>query len=92
MDHLETQSDAVSQMSLGGNEGEATEQQLIVEKHRLEEVVSKLNMELKDKNDKILELLEYIEDLRVTVQCRDKAYSNIQDQMTRLQADYRQAN
>ena len=78
MDHLETQSDAaISQNPSQLNEGEATDNQLISEKHRLEEVVARLNMELKNKNEKILELLEHIEDLRVTVQVREKAYSNL---------------
>lgn len=37
MDHLDSMSEAQSHMSLGGdiNEGEATEAQLINEKHRL---------------------------------------------------------
>lgn len=66
MDHLDTQSDAQSHISLQ-NEGDASEQQLIQEKHRLETVITKLNMQLKDKNEKILDLLEHIEDINIAV-------------------------
>ena len=54
-------------MTLGGdfNEGDATEAQLIKEKHRLEETVARLNIEIKNKNEKILELLESIEDFKI---------------------------
>jgi len=67
-------------MTLGGdfNEGDATEAQLIKEKHRLEETVARLNIEIKNKNEKILELLESIEDLKITVYSRDKAVELLQ--------------
>ena len=45
--------------------GAATPEQLINEKHRLEDVIVKLNIDLKNKNEKILELIEQIEDLKV---------------------------
>jgi len=46
-------------MSLGGDfdEGNATEAQLIQEKNRLEQAIARLNKELKDKNNSILDLL-----------------------------------
>lgn len=53
--------------------GTATAEQLINEKHRLEDVIVKLNIDLKNKNEKILELIENIEDLKVQVYSRDKA-------------------
>ena len=53
--------------------GAATTEQLINEKHRLEDVIVKLNIDLKNKNEKILELVENIEDLKVQVYSRDKA-------------------
>lgn len=53
--------------------------------------MAKLNMELKNKNEKILELLEHIEDLRVTVQVRDKAYGNLEEQFNTLMGDLRLA-
>ena len=53
--------------------GAATQEQLINEKHRLEDVIVKLNIDLKNKNEKILELIENIEDLKVQVYSRDKA-------------------
>ena len=54
-------------------EGNATPEQLINEKHRLEDQIVKLNIDMKNKNEKILELIENIEDLKVQVYSRDKA-------------------
>lgn len=67
-------------MSLGGDydEGDATEAQLIKEKRRLEETVARLNIDLKDKNEKILELLEAVEDLKIGIYSRDKAVELLQ--------------
>ena len=80
LDHLDTLSQATSNMSLGGefNEDEATEAQLISEKNRLEQAVARLNMEIKDKNDKMLDLLETIEDLKINIHSRDKAVELLQ--------------
>ena len=52
--------------------GMANEQQLLNEKHRLEDVIGKMNIDVKDKNEKILELLELIEDLKIQIYSRDK--------------------
>lgn len=52
--------------------GMANEQQLLNEKHRLEDVIVKMNIDVKDKNEKILELLELIEDLKIQIYSRDK--------------------
>lgn len=67
-------------MSLGGDfdEGDASEAQLIREKRRLEEVVARLNIDVKDKNEKILELLETVEDLKIGIYSRDKAVELLQ--------------
>ena len=80
-------------MTLGGdfNEGDATEAQLIKEKHRLEETVARLNIEIKNKNEKILELLESIEDLKINVYSRDKAVELLQGQISRLTEDLMEA-
>jgi hypothetical protein len=69
-------------MSLGRDfdEGDATEAQLIQEKGRLEQAVARLNKELKDKNNSILDLLETIEDLKIGIYSRDKAIELIRDQ------------
>ena len=78
-DHLEAVSEAGSaafEMGPDGalnDSGVATTEQLINEKHRLEEVIVKLNIDMKNKNEKILELIENIEDLKVQVYSRDKA-------------------
>ena len=42
-------------------------------KDRLEDQLVKLNMELKDKNERLLELLEEQEDLRIQIYARDKS-------------------
>ena len=41
-------------------------------------------MEIKDKNDKILDLLETIEDLKINIYSRDKAVELLQGQTERL--------
>ena len=76
--HLEAESAGASHLDMGGDgmsvaSGEASAEQLIAEKHRLEDVIVKLNIEAKDKNEKILELLESIEDLKIQVYSRDKS-------------------
>jgi hypothetical protein len=48
-------------------------------------------MEIKDKNDKILDLLETIEDLKINIYSRDKAVELLQGQTERLQNDLREA-
>lgn len=49
------------------------DQDLLEEKARLEDQVVKMNIELKEKNEKLLELLEEIEDVRIQVYARDKS-------------------
>lgn len=48
-------------------------------------------MDLKDKNEKILELLEHIEDLKINIYSRDKAVELLQGQISRLTEDLREA-
>lgn len=48
-------------------------------------------MEVKNKNEKILELLESIEDLKINVYSRDKAVELLQAQISRLTEDLREA-
>ena len=74
-DHLEQFSVGDSNLSMGGeglDDGVANEQQLLNEKSRLEDQIVKMNMKLNDKNEKILELLEMMEDLKVQIYSRDK--------------------
>ena len=59
--------------------GEATADDLINEKRRLEEVIGRLNIDIKDKNEKIIDLLEQIEDLKINVYSRDKAVELLQN-------------
>jgi hypothetical protein len=53
-------------MGLGSSE-------LLEEKERLEEIVSNLNLELMRKNEKLLELLDEIEEIKIQVYSRDKS-------------------
>lgn len=80
-------------MSLGGDfdEGQATEVQLIQEKGRLENVVTRLNLEIKDKNGKILDLLETIEDLKIGLYSRDKAIDLFRDAQEKTLNDLRES-
>ena len=71
--------------------GAATAEQLINEKHRLEDVIVKLNIDMKNKNEKILELIENIEDLKVQVYSRDKALELQQAQIEQSMEDLREA-
>ena len=71
--------------------GVATPEQLINEKHRLEDVIVKLNIDMKNKNEKILELIENIEDLKVQVYSRDKAIELQMGQIQQVMEDLREA-
>ena len=51
----------------------------------------KLNIEAKDKNEKLLELLENIEDLKIQVYSRDKSVELQQQQIEQLIEDLREA-
>ena len=53
--------------------GDATAEQLLEVKHHLEEQLAKMNQDLKDKNEKILDLMEQVEDLKVEIYSRDRA-------------------
>ena len=97
-DHLDAQSVAGSEaFAYGGDsgmpdaEGNATPEQLINEKHRLEDQIVKLNIDMKNKNEKILELIENIEDLKVQVYSRDKALQLQQSQIEQVMEDLREA-
>jgi hypothetical protein len=94
-DHLEMVSVGDSNLSMGGEaldeSGLATDQQLINEKHRLEEQIVKMNIDMKDKNEKILELLELIEDLKIQIYSRDKTVDLQQAQVEQLIEDLRDA-
>ena len=61
------------------------------EKARLEEAVVKLNLELKEKNEKLLELLEELEEVRIQVYARDKSITLQQKQVEDLLEELRDA-
>ena len=71
--------------------GNATQEQLINEKNRLEDVIVKLNIDMKNKNEKILDMIETIEDLKVQVYSRDKALQLQQAQIEQTMEDLREA-
>jgi hypothetical protein len=49
----------------GGQEEEKDSQALIIEKERLEDAILKMNEDMKNKNEKILELLDEMEELKI---------------------------
>lgn len=68
--------DKENMMMDGFNEGVGyTSKELWEMKDRLEEQMVKMNIELKEKNERLLEQLEEMEDLRIQVYARDKSIS-----------------
>ena len=65
------------------------DQELLEAKERLEEQVVKLNMEVKDKNEKILELLDEMEEIKIQVYARDKSIELQQKQIENLLEELR---
>jgi len=61
------------------------------DKGKLEEQVVKLNLELKEKNEKLLELLEELEEVRIQVYARDKSVELQQKQIADLLEELRDA-
>lgn len=49
----------------GDGDLDLNDQELLEEKNRLEDNVVKLNLELKEKNEKMLELLDEIEEIKI---------------------------
>ena len=95
IDHLEMVSVGESNLTMGGegleDSGIATDQQLINEKHRLEQKIVEMNKEMNEKNQKIMELLDLIEDLKIQVYPRDKTVDIQQSQLQELFEDLRDA-
>ena len=95
IDHLEMVSVGDSNLSMGGegleDSGIATDQQLITEKHRLEQKIVDMNNEMNEKNQKIMELLDLIEDLKIQIYARDKTVDIQQSQLEGLFEDLRDA-
>ena len=51
--------------NVGGADPSQVNQELLEEKERLEDNIIKLNMELKDKNEKLLEMLDEMEEIKI---------------------------
>ena len=66
-------------------------QELFEEKERLEQLVSDLNLELMRKNEKMLELLDEIEEIKIQVYARDKSVELQQKQIEELLEDLRES-
>ena len=66
-----------------------SDQELMEAKERLEEQVVRMNMEMREKNERMLELLEDIEDLKVQVYARDKSVALQQKQIEDLLEELR---
>lgn len=79
----------------GLNEGGAgsgqTAKELLEMKDRMEEQMVKMTIELKEKNERLIEQLEEMEDLRIQVYARDKSISLQQKQIESLLEELRDA-
>ena len=72
----------VGNSQLGGTLDEGKNNELLIEeKNKLEEEIINISNELKDKNEKILELLDEIEELKIQVFARDKSVELQQKQI-----------
>ena len=60
-------------------------------KDRMEEQMVKMTIELKEKNERLIEQLEEMEDLRIQVYARDKSISLQQKQIESLLEELRDA-
>ena len=58
---------------------------------KLEDQLTKLNRDLKDKNEKLIELLSELEDVKVQVYARDKALDLQQRQIEELLEELRES-
>ena len=74
--HLDVDGEGIDPLAESGDMGA---DQLLNIKHNLEEKISKLNMDIKNKNEKILDLLENIEDLKVALYSRDKTIELLEE-------------
>lgn len=52
-------------LEMNGDLGGLQDQELLEAKERLEDQVVKLNLEVREKNERLLELLEELEDMRI---------------------------
>lgn len=75
----------------GGGEGDLgfNDAELLEAKDRLEEQVVRMNLELREKNEKLLELLDEIEEVRIQVYARDKSIELQQKQIEDLLEELR---
>jgi hypothetical protein len=84
-DYLDAESAGDSHLSMGGfEEGEAGQAQQI---EWLTEQKGKMEAVMKDKNQKILELLETIEDFKIQIYSKDKIIDLQQNQIDTLIED-----
>lgn len=74
LDHLETQSNADSHITVPNdfNPNDASPDDLHNQISKLEEVVSVRNQELQQKNNKLLDLMQNLEDMKIEIYSRDK--------------------
>lgn len=86
----EENADLLQEEGGAGEDGENSAK-LREDKERLEETVVRLNMELREKNERLLELLEELEDVRIQVYARDKSVALQQKQIEDLLEELRDA-
>lgn len=73
----------------GGAQG-ATVEELSLEKDKLEQQLVDMNMDMKNKDEKMLEMLEEIEELKVQVYARDKSVEMQQKHIEELLEELRE--
>ena len=83
--------DMLNDMTGGAGDAGEANAELLEQKERLEENVVRLNMELREKNERLLELLEELEDVRIQVYARDKSVALQQKQIEDLLEELRDA-
>lgn len=63
----------------------------MMEKERLEDALLKMNDDMKNKNEKILELLDEMEELKIQIYSRDKSIELQQKQIEELLEELRES-
>lgn len=76
-------------LNLDGEGGGLQNQELLEMKERLEESVVKMNLEMREKNERLLDLLEELEEMKIQVYARDKSVALQQKQIEDLLEELR---
>lgn len=72
-------------------DGEEIPENIQIRIEKMEDIISKLNLELKDKNEKIIELINEVEEVKIQVFARDKSIQLLQNQIDELLEELRES-